>query len=210
MVLGNYSVFYAKNVKTFKFGTSGLSTTQMGSTGASLQGSYYVNNTTSVIDLVGDPDTSNPTASYAFAKDFNISGNETATSEENLLGDDLATGSQNQEISIDPNSLMTCESTLVYRNVLPATIFQPSVKSCMIELDNGESSTTGKLTFLFNNIKVTHVGSITRNAEGIMEQKVKFVLRGGNGTGSISVTSGATTWVRARMGPDWAEEIRTA
>jgi hypothetical protein len=89
-------------------------------------------------------------------------------------------------------------------------LLKSSVKSCLVELDNGESATTGKTNFAFNNVVVEHVGSITRNADGLMEQVVRFSVRGGLAGSDVTVTSGATTWIKVPIGPDHAVEDRTA
>lgn len=211
MAAGNYTVFRAKHVDSIKFGGTAWSETDMAATGTALDTSFTSNNGTILLDLVGATDANNPVKSYAFGKDFSISGNERSTSEENLLGAD-SSGAQNSEINVDPNSKMDVECTVVYRNTSPLAIFNDSTKCCLIEMDNSESSTTGQLNFAFNNVKVTHVGSQAMNPDGMMEQKIKFSCRGGTSGSSISVDQAAPDeeWTRIRAGTDYAEEIRTA
>ena len=209
--LGNFTVFRAKHVDSIKFGGTAWTEAQMSGTASALDTYFATQNATILLDLVGSPDTVNPTKSYAFGKDFSITGNERSTSEENLLGSD-STGSQNAELNVDPNSLLSVECTIVYRNTSPLAIFNDSTKACLIEMDNSESSTTGQLNFGFNNVKVNHVGSQTMNPDGMMEQKVKFSCRGGTSGAAITVnqSSPAETWTKIRAGLDYAEEIRTA
>ena len=211
MAAGNYTVFRAKHVDGIKFGGTAWSSTDMSSTGTALDTSFTTNNATALLDLVGAVDANNPVKSYAFGKDFTISGNERSTSEENLLGAD-SSGSQNAELNVDPNSKLDVECTVVYRNTTPLSIFNDSTKACLVEMDNSESATTGVLNLGFNNIKVTHVGSQAMNPDGMMEQKIKFTCRGGTSGSAISVSqaSPAESWTRIRAGTDYAEEIRTA
>jgi len=210
MALGNYTVFRAKHVDTFKFGGTALTEAQMAYTTATLDATWVTAHPAGAqLDIVGDADTENPTISAAFAKDFNVTGNERATTEENLLGADTS-GSQNQETSVDPNSRFTVEATIVYRNNMPISIFNDSTKSCIIKMDNSESSTTGQMSVLFNDITIEHVGSMTRNSDGILEQKIKFSCTGGTSGSAIVVSYSAQTWGRYRMGTNYAEEIRSA
>jgi len=211
MALGNYFPFRAKHVTGVQFGETAWTEADMDSTTSALDTSFASNNASPPLDLVGDADTENPTASYAFAKDFTTSGNERTSDKEDLLGAD-AQGSQNTERYSGANSLQTVEFTCVYRNPVPLSIFSDSTKCCLISMDNSESTTTGVLNLGFNNIIVTHVGSLSRNADGLMEQKVKFTCRGGLTGDAISVTqtTPSESWVRYRNGLDYAEEIRTA
>lgn len=212
MALGNYTVFRAKHVTGFKFGSTAWTEANMTSTTVALDSSFTTNNTSVLLNLVGAADAVNPTKSYAFAKDVSITGNERSVSEENLLGADSA-GSQNQELNVDPNSRLEFEATVVYRNTAPLSIFNDTTKAALIEMDNSESASTGELNIALNNLVVTHVGSLTRNADGMMEQKVKGTCRGGTSGTSITVTQttpASESWVRIRAGTDYAEEIRTA
>lgn len=209
MALGNYTPFQAKHVTAIQFGSTALPSQDMDSTATSLPNAFDDNNNSiPLIDLTGSADTNNPTKSHAFAKDFTTSGNERTSSEEALLGAD-SSGSQNTEIMYGGVSKITVEFTCVYRNSLVTGIFNDSTKCCIIQLDNSESSTTGELSLLFNNIVMDHVGSLTRNADGLMEQKVKFSCRGGFAGSQVSVTD-TNSFVKYRVGPDYAEEIRTA
>jgi len=208
MTLGNYTPFKAKHVTAFKFGATAFPESAMTSTTTSILSSFTEVCGTHLLDLVGDPDTANPTISYAFAKDFSTSGNELAITEEALLGADT-TGTQNMEITSSSNSKIEVECTVVYRNNIPTSIFSSSTKVAMITMDNDESSTTGVLNIVFNNITVTQVGSLTRNSDGFLEQKLKFTCRGGTSGTLITVTS-AGTWSKYRLGLDYAEELQTA
>ena len=183
----------------------------MSSTTEALDYSFDTNNASPLLDLVGSADSANPTISYAFGKNFTVNGNERSTSEENLLGVDTV-GAQNSELNTDPNSKLDVEVTIVYRNTSPLSIFNDTTKACLIQMDNSESASTGVLNLAFNNIIVNHVGSLTMNPEGMMEQKVKFSCRGGTSGSAISVTNTTPTesWTRIRAGLDYAEEIQTA
>ena len=185
----------------------------MDSTTIALDTAFATNNSSILLDMAAGSsvDALNPTATACWAKDFSESGNERSTSEENLLGAD-SQGSQCQELSADTISKITVEFTLVYRNPVPNVLFNDATKACLIEMDNSESTTSGVLNLAYNNIIVTHVGSLQRNADGLMEQKVKFECRGGQSGSQISVTqtSPSESWARYRLGTDKAEEIRTA
>jgi hypothetical protein len=213
MARGNYTPFRAKHVDSIEFGSTAWSETDMDSTTIALDTSYATNNSSNLINLAAGSsvDAVNPTATACWAKDFSESGNERSTSEENLLGSD-STGSQCQELSADTISKITVEFTLIYRNPVPNVLFNDATKACLITMDNSESASTGVLNIAYNNIVVTHVGSLTRNADGFMEQKVKFECRGGQAGSAITVTqsSPAESWSRYRLGQDKAEEIRTA
>ena len=208
MTLGNYTRFEAKQVDLFQFGGTAIPAADMSSISASASSLFTTSNPTPLLDLVGTPDTENPTKSYPFAKEFNESGNERSTSEEALLGSDTQ-GSQNQETSIDANSRITVETTLIYRNPKPSSIFNDSTKVALIKMDNSESATTGELYFLYNNIVVEHVGTLQRNSDGLMEQSLKFSCRGGTAGTAITV-SDTNTYYKIRLGTDKIEEIRTA
>jgi hypothetical protein len=213
MARGNFTPFRAKHVDSIKFGSTAWTEANLTSTTIALDTAFATNNATPLADLAAGVnfDAVNPTATACWAKDFTDSGNERSTSEENLLGKD-STGSQCQELSADTISKRTVEFTLIYRNPVPTGLFKDSTRCCLIQMDNSESSTTGQLNIAFNNIIVTHVGSLVRNADGFMEQKVKFDVRGGMAGTSISVTqsSPSESWFRQRVGLDYAEEIRTA
>lgn len=213
MVRGNYTPFRAKHVEGIQFGDTAWSETDMTSTTSALDTTFATNNGTILLDLAAgaNVDTNNPTTTACWAKDFSESGNERSTSEENLLGAD-AQGSQCQELSADTVSKITVEFTMIYRNIVPASIFNDTTKACLITMDNSESSTSGVLNLAYNNIIVTHAGGLQRNADGFMEQKVKFECRGGLAGAGISVTqaSPSESWERIRLGSDKAEEIRRA
>lgn len=211
MALGNYTVFKAKQVDSFKFGSTAWSSTAMASTTYAMDSSFAQFNPTAILNIVGDADTVNPTKSYAWAKDFKVTGNEISISQEPLLGNDT-NNSQNQELGESVASIMNVECMLVYRNTVPASIFTSTTKAALVEMDNSESSTTGKLNLAFNNIRVTHVGSLTRNAEGNMEQAIKFTCRGGEAGSVVTVSQGspAETWSKVPLGVDYIEEVRTA
>lgn len=213
MARGNYTPFRAKHVESIKFGSTAWTSADMTSTSDALDTTFATNNGTILADLAAGStvDTLNPTKTACWAKDFTESGNERSTSEENLLGAD-AQGSQCQELSADTISKLTVEFTLIYRNPTPNLLFNDATKCCLIEMDNSESATTGQLNIGYNNIIVTHVGSLTRNADGFMEQKVKFECRGGQSGAAISVTQTVPDedWSRVRLGSDKAEEIRIA
>jgi len=212
MALGNFTPFTAKQVEGALFGDTAWTEANLTSTTEALDTTFDTNNASPLLDLVGDADANNPTKSYCFAKDFSESGNERSTTEVNLLGSDPV-GSQCQELSRDTISKVTVEFTLVYRNTSPVGIFKDSTKCCLIKMDNSESAGTGQLHFGYNDIAVTHVGSLARNSDGLMEQKVKFDALGGQSGSDITVsqTSPAVeTWLRVRQGVRRVEEIRTA
>ena len=213
MTRGNYTPFRAKHVDSIKFGGTAWTEANMISTTLALDTTFATNNATPQADFAAGAslDSVNPTKTACWAKDFTESGNERSTSEENLLGAD-AQGSQCQELSADTVSKITVDFTLIYRNTVPASLFSDSTKACLITMDNSESETTGVLNLAYNNIIVTHAGSLTRNADGFMEQKVKFECRGGMAGAPIAVTqaSPAETWSRIRLGTDKAEEIRVS
>lgn len=211
MTTGNYSPFRAKHVDAIKFGGTAWSATDLSSAGTALDTSFVTNNGTILIDLSGCSGTTNPENIAAFAKDFSMSGNERSTSEENLLGA-CTGGAQNSEINVDPNTKIDIEFTCVYRNPRPLAIFNDSTKACLITLDNSESATTGVINLGFNNVIMTHVGSLVMNPDGLMEQKIKFAIRGGTSGSAITVTQStpAETWYKIQCGSDYAEECRTA
>ena len=209
MALGNYTPFRAKHVTGVQFGSVAWTETDMASTTIALDTTFATNNASPLLNLVGDADAVSPTKSYAFAKDFGESGNERSSSEEALLGAD-SQGSQNTELTYGNNSKIDVEFTCVYRNPVPVSIFNDSTNACLVSLDNEESSATGVLNLAYNNIVMTQVGGLTRNSDGLMEQKVKFSCRGGFAGSAISVSQAAPveTWQRFRIGVDKAEEIR--
>jgi len=211
MTRGNYTVFRAKHVDAIQFGDTVWTEANMDSTLLALDTTFATNNASPLLDLAGCSGTDNPSTSEAFAKDFTVNGNERSTSEENLLGA-CTGGAQNSELNVDPNSKLDIEFTCVYRNTNPLSIFNDTTKACLIAMDNSESSTTGVLNIGFNNLVMTHVGSLTMNPDGMMEQKVKFTVRGGTAGSAISVSQGtpSESWTRIRAGSDYAEEIRTA
>jgi len=210
MALGNYTSFRAKDVTAVKFGQTAVPAADMESPTLSFANAMASSNPSAsiLIDLVGSADTENPTKSYAFAKDFTMSGNERGSSEEGLLGAD-GSGSQNTEITYSNNSKIDVEFTCVYRGPQVTSIFNDSTNACLITMDNSESSTTGELSFLFTNVVMTHVGGLTRNSDGLMEQKVKFSVRGGFASSAYTVTD-TNTYIKYLIGPDYGEEIRTA
>ncbi len=209
MALGNYTIFLPKHVTGIQFGSTAWSETDMDSTSVSLDASYGVNNASDLINLSSTADTENPTIKYAFAKDITTSGNERNTSAEGLLGS-LDGVTQNTEKIVDFNTLMIVEMTVVYRNPQVTAIFNDSTKACLMSMDNSESATTGVLHLAFNNIHVVHVGSLSRGNTGMMEQKVKFSIRGGLAGSAITCTDAPLTYKRYRVGLDYAEEILTA
>ena len=207
MVVGNFTPFRAKHVTAIQFGATAMTDTHMTGVTTALSTIFADINGSGIVDLTGSADAFNPTRSYAFAKDFTTSGNERSSSEEALLGAD-SSGSQNTEITYGNNSKMDVEFTCVYRNPEVTGIFNDSTRSCMITVDNSESSTTGQLTMMFDNVVMTQAGALTRNSDGLMEQKVKFSVRGGFASAVVSVAS--NTYVKYNIGPDYAEEIRIA
>lgn len=209
MTLGNYKIVVPSNVKSFKFGSTAWTESDLSSSSNALDTSFASNNTTVLLDLVGDADTENPTKSYPFAKDIKISDVEKKVKKEDLLGDD-STGSQNSEIVSEGTEMIEVELTLVYRNSNPSSIFNSTTKCALMEIDNSESSGTGVKNFAFNNIIVTKAGGLTINNSGSAEQKISFVLRGGEAGSPISVTqtSPSETWRRIRLGSDYAMEDR--
>lgn len=212
MVLAGIGPYRAKHVTAVQFGNTIWSEADLASSVKALDTNFATNNPTVLLDLVGTPDTNAPTKSYAFAKNFAIDGNELGTSEEYLLGLNTAS-SQNMEMNINPPSKIEVSFDLIYRNPVPLSLFNSNTKACIVSLNNVESATAGELHFAFNNVNVTHAGSLKLNPDGMMEQKVKFVVRSGIAGSSIAVaqTSPATeTWYRIRAGLDYAEEIRTA
>lgn len=212
MALGNYTPYLPKQVTQIKFGSTAFTAANLASTTIALDASFTTNNATALIDLVGAPDTTSPTKSYDWAKDITLSGNEISPSDEFLLGAN-SVGGQNSEISYSGNAMFQVEATVLYRNIVPASLFNSTTTCCIMSMDNSESATTGALNIVFNNIRVIHVGSLQRNADGFMEQKIKFVCRGGEAaaaTISCVQSSPSKTMVRIRNGLDYAEEIRTA
>lgn len=208
MAATNYTAFKAKHADRAVFGDTAWSSTDFSSTTSALDTTFDTNNATPLLDVVGDVDSNSPVESAPFAKDITVSGNERSTTEDNLLGAD-SNGTQYQEVDCSPPSLQTLEMTLVYRNNVPFSIFNDSTKCMLLSMNNNESSTTGVLNMGYNNITVLHVGGLTLNPEGNMEQKIKFSHKGGTTGSVISVTqtSPAETWSRV-VGGDYAEEVR--
>lgn len=211
MTIGNFTTFKAKHVKGILFGSTAWTEANFDSTSQQIASSFAVNNASPLLDLVGAADSVNPTASYAFAKDFAESGNERAISNDSLLGVDTY-GTQNTEISDEAPSQLNVECTVVYRNPKPTSIFNDSTNCCLVKMNNAESATTGVLSIGYNHIIVSHVGSLTRNSNGNMEQKVKFSCRGGTAaTASVTCVDAVLgTAYKIRVGRDKVEEIRTA
>ena len=208
MAIGNYTAFRAKHVSAIQFGSAALTEAQMDHVTIALHDSFATQNASPLMDLTGSADAVNPTKSYAFAKDFSTSGNERSSAEEALLGAD-SEGAQNTELTYGNNGKIDVEFTCVYRNPQVTALFNDSTKACMIVLDNSEAAATGELCLLFNNVVMTHVGSLSRNADGLMEQKVKFSIRGGFAGSAVSVNDTTNTFTKFRVGPDYAEEILT-
>ena len=169
---------------------------------------FDTNNASPLIDLVGQQDSNNPVKSEAWCKEINITGNERTITEEDLLGED-ASGAQNKEVIGGSVSRLTCEATLVYRNNVPLSIFNDTTKAALIEMDNSESASTGKINIACNNITIMHVGSLRQAPDGLMEQRLTFTFAGGTTGSVISVSTGTEDWSKVRGG-DYAEEVRTA
>ncbi len=205
MAAGNYSVFRPKNVDSFKFGDTAWTPADWSSLTVDLATSFATNNADPLMDAVGELDTLSPVKSAAFAKSISFSGNERDVTEDNLLGADV-NGTQNQETADTAPSLQEVTLTCVYRNNVPASIFNDTTKCAMMQIDNSESSGTGVVTMAFNNIKVTHVGSITMNDDGLMEQTIKFKHKGGT-TNVLAIDTTGTTWSRVNSA-DYSEEVR--
>ena len=209
----NYTVVRPQNVDAIQFGDTAWTTADYSSTTAALHTSFAVNNASPLLDVVGINASyaaggSLPVYSAPFGKDITYSGNERSTTSDNLLGAN-SDGTQNQETAISPTSLQNVEMTVVYRNNTPFSIFNDTTKSCLMQIDNAESATTGQMNIACNNITMLHVGSLTLNPEGLMEQKIKFSNKGGT-TGSIIELTDTGTWtsgVRV-VGGDYAEEVR--
>jgi len=214
MAIGNKTTFKAKHIDGIIFGQNawleGDVTNGFNSSAQSLNTSFSALNTSDTVDLSGSSDALNPTRSYAFAKDFNESGNEKSITDEPLLGVD-ENGSQNTEIGDEAPSSISVEFTLVYRNPYPTSLFNDNTKACLIKMDNSESSTTGVLYIGYNNIIVTQAGNLQRNPNGNMEQKIKFSARGGTAaTAFTTVGDSGATYAKLLLGKSKAEEIRTA
>jgi hypothetical protein len=214
MAIGNFTTFKAKHVDGIIFGRTawneGDVTNGFNSSAQSLNTSFAALNTANNVDLSGASDALNPTRSYAFAKDFAESGNEISITDEPLLGVD-ENGSQNTEIGDEAPSSIAVETTIVYRNPYPTSLFNAQTKACLIKMDNSESSTTGVLYIGYNNIIVTHAGSLQRNSNGNMEQKIKFSCKGGTAATSFTtVSDGGATYSKILLGKSKAEEIQTA
>ena len=219
-----HTIFRPTTVDSIKFGGTDFSSGDYTSTTVALDTAFATNNpgtpesgsaTTAGIvrlDLVGAQANTSGTASAAysesFAKEITFSGNERSTSADNLLGAD-SDGTQNQEVTISPTTLVSCEMTIVYRNPVPSSIFNDDTKCCLMVMDNSESDTSGVLNIGCRTITVLHVGGLTLTPEGMMEQKVKFSFKGGTTGDSIVVSTGSETWYKVKGG-SYVEEIRTA
>ena len=212
MVRGNFKPFFAKQVDSFAFGDTAFTEEQMNSTTLSTKSSFATNNATPLLDISQKTtlDDLNPTKTDCFSKDLKITGGKRTISKEDLLGHD-AQGSQCQELSADTVDMISVETTLVYRNNVPTSIFNDNTKACLIRMDNSESPTTGELNLAFNNIIMGESGELERNTEGLMQHKIMFSIRGGLAGDVISVTQStpAETWSKVRKGQDYIEEIRT-
>jgi hypothetical protein len=183
MARGNYTPFRAKHVDSIEFGSTAWSETDMDSTTIALDTSYATNNSSNLINLAAGSSVDAVNPTATACWAKDFSeSGNERSTSEENLLGSDSTGSQCQELSADTISKITVEFTLIYRNIA------------------------------YNNIVVTHVGSLTRNADGFMEQKVKFECRGGQAGSAITVTqsSPAESWSRYRLGQDKAEEIRTA
>lgn len=208
MAASNYTIFKADDVTAFKFGSTEWSEADMASITNALDTTFASNNASPLIDLVGTQDANSPVKSEAWCKSISITGNERQITEEDLLGKD-ASGAQNKEVVGGSVSRLTCEAMLVYRNNVPLSLFRDNTKCALIVMDNSESTTTGVLNIACNNITVTHVGGLQRNADGLMEQKITFTFAGGTVGAPIAVSqsSPSETWSKVR-GSDYAEEVR--
>lgn len=205
----NKTVFRPKDVTAMKFGETALTEADLAATGTSLEAAFDARNSTVIVDLVGAEDSENPVESYFFARSFQETGNEVQTTSENFLGSD-STGSRNSVVISESNSATECEVTIAYINPVPETVFSDRTKSVLIKMDNSESSTTGKLTMIYNNITVTQVGNIQRGTDGLMEQTVRWTCAGGTSGTGITVSDSPDTFYRVRKGSNMATEIQTA
>lgn len=211
MPAGNYTAVKATDIDSFKFGSTAWSSSDMTSADTALDTSFTSNNATPIVDLVGARDDNNPVESDAWVKEISFGGGEREITEENLLGK-TTTGSQNKIVIGSTVSAMTVELTCVYRNNVPDLLFSDATKCALMEVDTGESTTTGRINFAFNNITVTSVGGITQNSDGTMEQTISFSLVAGTNDGSadsVTQTSPEESWSKVING-DYATEVRTA
>jgi len=209
IVATNFTPVTAKDIDSFKFGSVAWSAAEMSATDESLDAVFATNNATPIIDLIGDRDAESPVKSDAWVKEITFGGNERSITEENLLGS-TTTGAQNKVVLGSTVSSMTCTMKLLYRNNVPALLFSDTTKCGLMTVNTGESAATGAMNFVFNNITVTSIGELTQNADGTMEQTVKFSLAAGTNDGtaiSVTSTTPAGTWSKVVMG-DYAEEVR--
>lgn len=202
----NYTSFKGSQVASFKVGGTAFSAADYASTTVALDTSFASNNATILIDLVGSRDANSPVKSEAFAKDITHSGNERNIIEEDLLGSD-SNSTQNKEIIGSNVSMLQVEATLVYRNNVPLSIFNDSTKCALIEIDNNETSTTGRVNRAYNNIIMKKVGDETLTSDGLSEQKVVFTLKAGTTGSPIAVSTGSETWSKV-VGGNYAEEVQ--
>jgi len=211
MAAGNFSIIKATDISSFKLGSTAWSSADIVSTTTPLDTSFATNNATILANFVGTLDAENPVKSAAFIKEISFSGNERSTDDENLVGKD-ATGAQNQEVIGGSVSSITCELTLVYRNNIPFSLFNDTTKCALMEVDTEESAATGKMNFAMNDITVTKVGDLSRDADsGAMEQKFVFKFSGGTTGDVITVNQASPAEIWSKVaGGDYAEEIRTA
>jgi len=207
MTSANYTGFRAKHITSCKFGSVAWTSANFTSTTSALDTTFALNNPTPLADFIGVRNANNPVTSDAFAKEIKVSGGDRSAETEDLLG--ATSGTQNQEISTGPHSLLNVEMTLVYRNNVTYGIFNDTTKCCIVTMDNSESIGTGKVNFAFNNIFMTKVGDLSRDSgTGLMTQMVTFSCKGGTST-SVAVTEGAETYSK-EYGGDYSEEVRTA
>ena len=210
MAAGNFSIFKATDIDSFKFGDTAWSETDMASTTISLNESFDTNNASPLLDVIGAVGSDDPVKSEAWAKEVSITGNERNITEEDFLGKDPS-GAQNKEVVGGSVSRLTAEVTMAYRNNVPLSIFNDLTKSAIITADNGESADTGRLNYACNNITITKVGDIKMTKDGLWEQKLMFTFGGGTTGPPITVTqvAPAESWSKVRGG-DNAEEVLVA
>lgn len=220
-----HNVYRPKHVSAIQFGGTDFTETDLTSTTVALDTAFATNNPATAtagsantqaiqLDLVGTQtglsstaSTASPNYSDAFAREITFSGNERSVNTQDLLGANTD-GTQNQEVDIAPNSLLEVEMTIVYRNPVPMSIFNDNTKCCLMVFDNEETSKTGVTNIVFKTITVLTVGGLSLTPEGKMEQKVRFMCKGGTTGTSIICNTGTETWYRVRGG-DYAEETRT-
>lgn len=208
MAAGNYSIFKAAHISSFKIGGTAWTSANYASTTVALDTSFTTNNATPLANLIGARDSNNPVKSAAFIQDIKHSGNERTIIEEDLLGAD-SNSTQNKEVSASGASLLELEASLVYRNNIPMSLFNDSSKCILIEMDNSESSATGKINRAYNNVTIKKVGDEEMTPDGLMKQKIMITLKAGTTGSPLSVSTGSETWSRV-TGGDYSEEVRTA